>query len=292
MWRVINQGKNLWNANKLYNAYFGWSQGFLKHSSTAVVSFNPLIIKKKATYSGAGMTLAIPDGVTNVNIAATNNGSNHFYLRITFRKDFELCFAPPTGSGQFPYNFIKVEPGERKLLSAAIPDGYRYAVVSIDSDLGIGTLLHPTDVVVGFDLKTDEYMSSLQQSLESSLELFGYNGVYDEITSDGLVVKRWNRETVTVSSGSATLSKSGRGNAIVVAVSDGVPYDGTVSGTTLTTSAPDGEYVVIYQLATPEIQKLDYSGELILYPGKNYLVTDSKTPIAISIKGAKKYLEG
>ncbi len=129
-------------------------------------------------------------------------------------------------------------------------------------------------------------------TLESSIELFNYNGVYDEITSDGLVVKRWNRETVTVSSGSATLSKSGRGNAIVVAVSDGVPYDGTVSGTTLTTSASDGDYVVIYQLATPDIQKLDYFGELILYPGKNYLVTDSKTPIAISIKGAKKYLEG
>jgi len=69
-----------------------------------------------------------------------------------------------------------------------------------------------------------------------------------------------------------------------------------VSTTTLRDQNPDTwwrPYVIIYQLAKPEIVQLDYSGELILHPGQNnIIITDVETPVAISIKGAKKYLEG
>ncbi|MHA1288695.1 MAG: hypothetical protein ACTSPB_14945, partial [Candidatus Thorarchaeota archaeon] len=68
--------------------------------------------------------------------------------------------------------------------------------------------------------------------------------------------KKWEKETeVSVASGSATLSNSGTGTAILID-ENGVPYEGTVSGTTVTTSAPDGTYTVWYQLATPEAEQV------------------------------------
>jgi hypothetical protein len=127
--------------------------------------------------------------------------------------------------------------------------------------------------------------------LEFSQELFGYAGVFDELHDDGTLIKRWQKETGrTVTSGSASVTKSGTGTCILVNETNGEVYEGTVSGTNISTSAPDGTYTVIYQLATPEIIDLNYDGELILYPGENNLILPDFA--VASISGARKYLEG
>lgn len=118
------------------------------------------------------------------------------------------------------------------------------------------------------------YEPPLENYIDFNQELFGYNGVFDTLTDDGTLIKRWNKEIgITVSSGSCTLAKSGTGTAILVNEINGEVYEGTVSGTSLSTSAPDGTYTVIYQLATPEISTVSFSGSgLILDKGDNNII--------------------
>jgi len=101
-----------------------------------------------------------------------------------------------------------------------------------------------------------DYEPPRNDYIEFDGEMFGMNGIYDELHDDGTLIKRWQRESITITAGSGTVSKTGTGTCILVADSDGVPYDGTVSGTSVTTGAPDGTYTIIYQLATPEISKI------------------------------------
>jgi len=51
-----------------------------------------------------------------------------------------------------------------------------------------------------------------------------------------------------------------------------LPYTGTVSDTTISTSAPDGTYTAIYQLASPAIEAVTTTGNLVLYNGTNYIL--------------------
>lgn len=92
--------------------------------------------------------------------------------------------------------------------------------------------------------------------IPSGYPIFGYAGVFDELDLQaGVKTKKWERETVTIATGAGTLTKSGTGTAVLIDA-NGVPYEGTVSGTTLSTSAPDGTYFVWYQLATPKTVKV------------------------------------
>jgi hypothetical protein len=110
--------------------------------------------------------------------------------------------------------------------------------------------------------------------LEFSQELFGYAGVFDELHDDGTLIKRWQKETGrTVTLGSASVTKSGTGTCILVNETNGEVYEGTVSGTSVSTSATDGTYTLIYQLATPEISTVSFSGSgLILDKGDNNII--------------------
>jgi hypothetical protein len=119
-----------------------------------------------------------------------------------------------------------------------------------------------------------DYEPPRNDYIELNQELFGYNGVYDEVLDDGTLIKKWNRETGrTVTSGSASVTKSGTGTCILVNETNGEVYEGTVSGTSVSSSAPDGTYTVIYQLATPEISTVSFSGSgLILDKGDNNII--------------------
>ena len=109
--------------------------------------------------------------------------------------------------------------------------------------------------------------------IEFAGEMFGINSIYDELFDDGTLIKRWQRESITITSGAGTVSKTGTGTCTLVADSDGIPYEGTVSGTNVTTSAPDGEYTIIYQLEEPEAINLTSNGTgLYLVPGPNNLI--------------------
>lgn len=102
-----------------------------------------------------------------------------------------------------------------------------------------------------------DYEPPRSDYIEFNQELFGYAGIYDELQDDGTLIKRWKRETGrTITSGAGQVSSSGTGTCILINETTGLPYEGTVSSTSISTSAPDGTYTVIYQLATPEVSKI------------------------------------
>ncbi|MCD6340576.1 MAG: hypothetical protein J7L51_01310, partial [Desulfurococcales archaeon] len=81
-----------------------------------------------------------------------------------------------------------------------------------------------------------------------------------------------------------------------VATNSWVGLDGTapsentldyVSSTTLREQNPDTwwkPYVIIYQLAEPEVEQIDVSGSLDLYADHNYIVTDQTVPVALEFQ--------
>lgn len=88
------------------------------------------------------------------------------------------------------------------------------------------------------------------------LELHALNGYCDYLdTTEGKIVKKNYRETVTVTSNAATLSFAAYGDAIVFN-SAGL-YIGSATGTSLSVTAADGEYTAIYNLASDQSVEVD-----------------------------------
>ena len=132
--------------------------------------------------------------------------------------------------------------------------------------------------------------SQPSQSATVNDELFGFEGVYDTIESDGTVTKYWSRTTKTTDgSGNFTLSGYATGsNLIVVNNTNGetkiLPASGTVA-----TGWNNASITVIYRLATP-ITGATFTGTVDLMPGENNIIVP-KFGI-ISVKGRSKYLQG
>ena len=132
--------------------------------------------------------------------------------------------------------------------------------------------------------------SQPSQSATVNDELFGFEGVYDTIESDGTVTKYWSRTTKTTDgSGNFTLSGYATGsNLIVVNNTNGetkiLPASGTVA-----TGWASVSVTVIYRLATP-ITGATFTGTVDLMPGENNIIVP-KFGI-ISVKGRSKYLQG
>ena len=133
--------------------------------------------------------------------------------------------------------------------------------------------------------------SQPSQSANVNDELFGFEGVYDTIESDGTVTKYWSRTTKTTDgSGNFTLTgyKSGS-NLIAVNNTTGETKILAASGT-VATGWNNANVTVIYRLATPTITGATFSGTVDLMPGENNIVVP-KFGI-ISVKGKSKYLQG
>ena len=132
--------------------------------------------------------------------------------------------------------------------------------------------------------------SQPSQSATVNDELFGFEGVYDTIESDGTVTKYWSRTTKTTDgSGNFTLTGYASGsNLIVVNNTNGetqiLPASGTVA-----TGWESVSVTVIYRLATP-ITGASFTGTVDLMPGENNIIVP-KFGI-ISVKGKSKYLQG
>jgi len=132
--------------------------------------------------------------------------------------------------------------------------------------------------------------SQPSQSVTVDDELFGFEGVYDTIESDGTVTKYWKRETKTTDgSGNFTLSGyKSVSNLIAVNNTTGETKILAASGT-VATGWNNANVTVIYRLATP-ITGATFSGTVDLMPGENNIVVP-KFGI-ISVKGKSKYLQG
>ena len=101
-----------------------------------------------------------------------------------------------------------------------------------------------------------EHEGTWGNRLEFNSELIGYFGIYDKLSDDGELTKRWQKETVTIADGSGTVSKSGQTNCFLIS-GDGLYYDASISGTTVTTTAPDGSYTAYYTLTNYEISDVE-----------------------------------
>lgn len=128
-----------------------------------------------------------------------------------------------------------------------------------------------------------EYEPARSDKVEiSGIELYGYNGVCDELKDD-ILIKRWTRETgISIVTEAGTVSQSGTGTCILVDESNGEVYTGTVSDTSISTSAPDGTYTVIYQLASPEYETLEAPLELPIVPGKNHIILPELAAVTLT----------
>lgn len=77
-------------------------------------------------------------------------------------------------------------------------------------------------------------------------KLNGINGIYDDLD-----YKRVEHEQITITSNAGTTTSSGTGDCVLINDSTGEIYRGTISGTSVTVTAPDGTYQIFYVLTTP-----------------------------------------
>lgn len=108
-------------------------------------------------------------------------------------------------------------------------------------------------------------------------QLNGLGGAYCD-----LKYKRTHRETVAISSNSATASYSGTGSCVLISSSGGVIW-GTISGTSISATTSNGTYTVIYKLSTPVAQNLPT--QIPIYTGDNNVICEGA---AISITHTKE----
>ena len=146
----------------------------------------------------------------------------------------------------------------------------------------------------------------MNDSMYLDYELFGNSEARDEIYYDNgwKLLRRWHKETVTFTSNTATLSKTGKGDC---EVTGGVT--GTVSGTTCTAVVADGDHEVLYMLLVPQTTEIgagvgfvtDRDGALVelnqqkqidIFEGDGYtkVFTLSDTPSGTS--NIKAYVNG
>ena len=276
--RIENRGKNLFNALTMERTgCLNWWAGI-----------NTVIVKDATTlqftgqknsynqYQGIFWKIQLQPNTTYTLCFEGTGSSLQYIVETQINRDTSgtrRYASPPTN---YKYKFTTDESGVVWFGFASVEPQKAYNIMLLEGDY--------TSQDVDFEPPRDDY-------IEFNQELFSYNGVADELHSDGTLIKSWKKETrITITSGAGTVSSSGTGTCILINETDGLPYEGTVSGTSISTSAPDGTYTVIYQLATPEIIDLNYDGELILHPGENNLILPDFAVAAIS--GARKYLEG
>ena len=132
--------------------------------------------------------------------------------------------------------------------------------------------------------------SQPSQSVSVNDELFGFEGVYDTIESDGSVTKYWSRTTKTTDdSGNFSLTGYASGSNLIVVNNATGQTKILAAGDTVSTGWNDASVTVIYRLATP-VTGASFTGSIVLMPGENNIIVP-KFGI-ISVKGKSKYLQG
>ena len=198
--RIENKGRNLWSSECVCLEVYTWGQGTLVKDSwygVTVLSYNPLVFQISANFRGVGMWIDAPSG-SHVYMSARNIGYNNFYIRLTAREDIITAETTPTASGQFTYKAQAVAPGNTATISLDVPDNCQGVIAAVDGDLTNAPdgIIKATDIIVTIEEPIIEYTPARSDSLDLPVSAFGYAGVYDEITSDGTKVKRWEQEII------------------------------------------------------------------------------------------------
>jgi len=122
--------------------------------------------------------------------------------------------------------------------------------------------------------------------LPVDVEFLAINDVFNELDVNlALFIKRVAREEVVITSGTGTVTTAGTGNCLIYNAT--TKATGIVSSTTITTSASDGTYYVIYELAGEEYIQVAIDRSNWSFGSNNQLI--SSAPLAYDINGTYYY---
>lgn len=240
-------------------------------------------------------------------IAVESVGKNLLGCRIVDGYSWSVAGEKLANPGYVAFDdFVRVLPGTTYTLSkdgTAFPMTVRYYDIektNLSSSVGsVSTFATPEKCayIVAYELHTYSAEENFQLEkgsaatdyepyvsdtiyLPSGIDLLSINDVTNEYNPrTGILTRRVEKETVTVSSNAATAAKSGTGDCKLFD-SYGLAYDGAISGTAVTVTASDGDYTLIYELAAAETEYY-YPQEIICREnGTLYAHTDRVTDIS------------
>jgi len=120
--------------------------------------------------------------------------------------------------------------------------------------------------------------------IPDTVELHGYNGVFNTIDSDGNYVKNWDREDKTTdAAGAFSLTGYASGSKVICRNKTTGQVEVLDAAASVTTSWTEVDIEIIYQLETPVEEGIVIPNSLTLYTGQNnILFPDSKAPAAFN----------
>ena len=180
---------------------------------------------------------------------------------------------------RFKYGSLVNEQAKNELYAYISTENLKTAGLTNQTTSNI-TIKNVSDIVTE-QITIDNYL----------INLFG---VADEIiTENGKLkkIKKWEKESVAKTTTFSPTSKSGKNKCILIDTATNKVYVSVISGTNIEEKEiPDGSYIVLYQLVTPETINLPYLGDLHIYEGNNNI--ELSPNLTLEIKGRKKYVKG
>lgn len=180
---------------------------------------------------------------------------------------------------RYKYGSLVNEQAKSELYTYISTENFKTAGLTNQTTSNI-TIKNVSDIVTE-QITIDNYL----------INLFG---VADEIiTENGKLkkIKKWEKESVAKTTTFSPTSKSGKNKCILIDTATNKVYVSVISGTNIEEKEiPDGSYIVLYQLTTPETINLPYLGDLHIYEGNNNI--ELSPNLTLEIKGRKKYVKG
>lgn len=180
---------------------------------------------------------------------------------------------------RFKYGSLVNEQAKNELFTYISTENFKTAGLTNQVTSNI-TIKNISDIITE-QITIDNYL----------INLFG---VADELTTENgklQKIKRWEKESVAKTTAFSPTSKNGKNKCILIDTTTNKVYVSVISGTNIEEKEiPDGSYIILYQLTTPETVNLPYLGDLHIYEGNNNI--ELSPNLTLEIKGRKKYVKG
>lgn len=126
----------------------------------------------------------------------------------------------------------------------------------------------------------------------SNTELHGYSGVFNQVDKAGSYTKYWERATTTTD-GSNNLDMSGysylSGSKVIIRNTDNGEVAVKDAVDTVATDWASANVEILYRLNSPVRTTITKTGEMLLYPGHNNIVSNGNTGI-VEIEYRPKFI--
>ena len=122
-------------------------------------------------------------------------------------------------------------------------------------------------------------------TVPDSVELHGYNGVFNTIDGAGNYVKNWDREDKTTdAAGAFSLTGYASGSKVICRNKTNGEVEVLDAAASVTTSWTEESIEILYQLEVPTLTSESLTGSIKLYQGQNNILSpDSSVPVAINV---------